>query len=154
VFKIESNLNEVLSVVTKKLDALKGDQIIREAAFDTVAILSRRIQQDGKKTDGTPISSNAKKTQGAYSYSHAKKREKKGEQIEYIDLTFEGDMMGDLLPSGENETSWVVGFRGKFSSDKADWNERRFGTIFHLSGPELEIVKKGISRKVNEQLSK
>lgn len=155
MFKVNSNIEQIINIQLKTLDQLAdADKVLREAAFNTVAIISHRVQQEGKAINGEQIKSTSKKKYNAYSYGYGKKRNKEGYQTEKIDLTFSGDMMGDFLPAPEDKTSYVVGFRGKTASDKADWNERRFGKIFELSKAESDLIGGIISKKVNEILNR
>jgi len=143
--KIESNLSSVIQDLSFKITSLEdADKLFRVAAFDSVALISDRVQQDGLKTNETPIKS-------FYSVGYAKKRKKKGLQTQFIDLTFSGDMMGDFVPA-PIIGGWAAGFRGGKSSEKADWNEDRFGTIFNLSTDELNVVTKGINDYINAAL--
>lgn len=154
MFKIESDFAKFQTDHLKKLAQLgQADKVLREAALDTVVIISHRVQQEGKKTDGSQIKSKAKKKYGAYSYAYGKKRNREGLQTSIIDETYTGDTMGDLIPVPNGETSYIVGFRGKKASDIAEFNEQRFGKIFHLSKGELNFIKDKITKKVNEILS-
>lgn len=143
--KIESNLASVIQNLSFKITSLEdADKLFRTAAFDSVALISDRVQQDGLKTNDTPIKS-------FYSAGYGKKRRKAGLQTQFIDLTFSGDMMGDFIPA-TIIGGWAAGFRGEKASQKADWNEERFGTIFNLSTDELNVVTKGINDYINAAL--
>lgn len=154
MFRIESNQDEFIKNQLSALNDLKSaDKILRTAALNTVVIISDRIQQRGEKTDGSKIVTSSPTKTGAYSKEYGKKRQSKGRQTSIIDMTFtDGGMMDDLTvePSGENE--YLVGFSGKQSSDKAEWNEDRFGELFSLSNSEQELVDNIIVNKVNEIL--
>ncbi len=155
MFKVESNLNDVFQNTAKKLEeTIQFDKIIREAAFDGVALISRRVQNEGEKTDGSKITSPSSKKIGAYSYGYGNKRKKRGRQVDHIDMTFSGDMMGDLVPIPEGENSYIIGFRGKLSSDKAEWNELKFGKIFQLSESEIKLIGKTVEDKVHAIIGK
>jgi hypothetical protein len=154
MFKIESDIEKFYQKQLKTFEELaSADKVLREAAFDTVVIISDRVQQKGKKTDGTDIQSKATKKTGDYSFYYGKTRQKKGFQVDHIDLTFSGDMMGDLVPIPEGTTSYLVGFRGKKSSDVAEYNEQRFGVVFQLSPSELTFILNKINTKINEIIS-
>lgn len=141
--RCESNLSDVVSGLIVKVNSLNdADKLFRQAALDTVALISDRVQQDGLKTNETPIKS-------FYSLGYGKKRKKKGLQTQFVDLTFSGDMMGEFLPAPYND-GWVVGFRTQKQGDIADFNEQRFGLVFNLSDKESETVIKGITGVVND----
>lgn len=154
MFKVESDFDKFYRNHVKTLDQLKSaDKVLREAAFDSVVIISDRVQQKGLKTDGDKISSKSKKKTGAYSFYYGRKRAKDGFQTGHIDMTYSGDMMGDFVPVPVGQSEYAIGFRGKKTSDVAEFNEMRFGTIFHLSESELNFIMKKINKKVNEILS-
>jgi hypothetical protein len=179
MFKVETNITEFKEGLKAKLhELIDVDKVLREAALDTVAVVSERVQQHGKKTDGSPIKSGSnsvkgykskktgkvysKKRRGAeeidlntpYSEGYARRRVKKGLQIERIDETYTGDMMGDFIAAPDGKTGYVVGFRGQLSSDKADWNEMRFGTIFQLSESEANFIQEKVKTKINAILNR
>lgn len=154
MFKIESNIQEVINSQLNKLDQLiEADKVLRQAAFDTVALVSDRVQQQGALTDGQKMITSSPKKFGSYSKKYGQKRSNKGLQTEIIDQTYSGDMMGDLLPEPEDKTSYVVGFRGEKSSATAQYNEERFGTIFQLSSSELSVVNGIVKDSINEILN-
>lgn len=147
---VETNLN---SVIEKRLSILgdlgNADKIFREAALNTVVLISDRVQQKGKKSNGQSITTKAKEKTGAYSKSYGKRRIKEGRQVKHIDQTFTGDMMDNLVPEPEGKTNYVVGFRGEKPAQKAEWNEDRFGAIFELSNTELKSVLGIINNRID-----
>jgi hypothetical protein len=155
MFKIDSNLEEVKKTLTTKLEnAIQFDKVLREVCLDAIVLISHRVQQDGKKSDGSKITTTSKKRFGAYSYQYGKKRASKGLQTKIIDQTFTGDMLGDFTLAPEGEKSYVIGFRGKTASDKAEWNERRFGKIYQLSKDESKLIQDIIRKRINAILNK
>lgn len=150
--KIESNLSSVIQNLSFKINSLEdADKLFRTAAFDSVALISDRVQQSGLKTNETPIRSHAWTSKSFYSKEYAKTRKRKGLQTQFVDLTFSGDMMGEFIPA-PIIGGWAAGFRTQKQGDKADFNEQRFGTIFNLSSDELNIVTKGINDYINATL--
>lgn len=163
---------------------IDGDKILREAALDAVALISDRVQQRGMRTDGELIGGGKYSTKKLKSFStksggkafdfdsvankkqqknrksndfdggYKEFREEAGRQTDFIDLTLTGDMMGDFTVCPEGKTGYVIGFRGQFSSDKADWNEAKFGTIFQLSESESKIIQSVVNKNINEILNK
>jgi hypothetical protein len=179
VFKVETNIEQFKQSVKANLQQLvNSDKILREAALGAVALISDRVQQRGLKTDGGKIKSDKnsvaahknfktgkifskrKRTTNRvllstpYSEEYAETRISKGLEVDKIDLTFSGDMMGDFVVAPDGKTGYVIGFRGQLSSDKADWNERRFGTIFQLSTTEANLVQSIVTKKINEIFNK
>lgn len=155
MFKIESNIEDVKKSIQKTLtNSIKFDQALREGALSAVALISDRVQQRGERADGSKMVTSSKEKIGAYSKPYAKQREKKGLQTSIIDQTYSGDMMGDFVPAPEGANSYIVGFRGQLSSDKADWNERKFGKIFQLSERETKLVQGIITKRLNASSNK
>lgn len=141
----QSNLTDVVNSIELKLGALNNaDKLLRQAAFDTVALVTDRVQQDGLKTNNSPIKS-------FYSLRYGQKRRKRGLQTQYVDLTFSGDMLDDFLqaPLGNN---FVVGFKSEKQGQIATFNEERYGLVFNLSSTELDTVIKGILNRINDTL--
>jgi hypothetical protein len=179
VFKIESNLEDFKKNVHAKINQLVDtDKVLRELAFDAVALISNRVQQYGLNSEEQPMKTEKnhvaahknfktgkvfhkrKKTtnriilETPYSEEYAKTRIKHGREIDHIDLTFTSQMMDNFVVAPEGKTGYVVGFRGKEASDKAEWNERRFGTIFHLSQNESKKLQEIANKRINAILSK
>ena len=148
--KLSSNINEVLDRETATFQQLIDiDKVLRVVAFDTVALISNRVQQEGKKSDGSKIKTKAKETFGAYSKSWGNTRKRNGRQTAHIDLTDSGDMMGDYLPVPTGENEYSVGFRGDVSSQKAEYNEIRFGDIFLPTEEEEEFIVESLTKKLD-----
>jgi hypothetical protein len=125
-----------------QLPNLDIEKDLRKIALNTIAVISERVQNKGKKTDNTRIRTKAEKKTGAYSKYYGKKRKKEGYQTSIIDLTVTGDLISRGLtaaPLSKNE--WVVGFNDK-QGVKADGLEDYFGTIFQLSDNEIQLVTK------------
>lgn len=155
MFTVESNIDQVKKQVKLKLEQLIDvDKTLREAALDAVVLISDRVQQRGENTSGQKMITKSVKKTGSYDAYYAEKRTKKGLQTDHIDLTFNGDMMNDFHIAPDGETSYIIGFRGQLSSDKSDWNERKFGTIFQLSGKESELITSIITKRINAILNK
>ncbi len=142
--KIEVTNSEKKSLMNIVLQ----DRIYRTACFDSIALISNRIQQKGQKSDETKIGN------GSYQKSYAKYREKKGRQSNYIDLTFTGEMIDGLTFDKTASNEYSIGFGSKKSADKAEWNEARFGSVFELSDSEIELVTTAIENNVNEAIGR
>lgn len=134
------------SEVTDTLQRIIDDRIFRTACFDSIALISLRIQNKGLRTNESPI--------GIYSAGYAKQRAKKGRQTSYIDLTLTGDMIDSLTFDKATYNEYVVGFGTKSSSDKADWNEERYGSLFALGQSEIGLVQTGIENNVNAAIGR
>lgn len=146
--RLSTNINEVINRETAMFQQLiDSDKVLREVAFDAVALISNRVQQEGKKSDGTKIKTRAKEKFGAYSKSWGKARKQNGRQTDHIDLTNSGDMMGDFLPIPTGENEYGVGFRG--NSDKADYLEEYFGDIFLPTEEEEEFIVESLTKKLD-----
>lgn len=147
--RLSTNINEVIDRETAMFQQLiDSDKLLREVAISAVAYMSNRIQQEGKKSDGTKLRTKAKQKFGAYSKSWGKQRKENNRQIDYIDLTDSGDMMMDFLPIPIGENEYGIGFRGK-NSEKADYLEEYFGDIFLPTEEEEEFIVESLTKKLD-----
>lgn len=147
---IQSNAQEIFARNLRTIEELKnGDKILRAAALNTVAAISFRVQQQGQNTDGEVMHTSSSKTFKAYSYYYGKKRDRLGFQTDHIDLTVTGALMDGLSVMPDGTGGYVVGFTSETSSQKAEYNEERFGTIFHLSTKEADTIFGEVINEVN-----
>lgn len=150
---IQSNINEFISAQKMMLGelGLSSDKILRQASFDLIVLISDRVQQRGENTSGDKMKTQSPYKAGAYSFDYAKyTRVKNGRQIDHVDLTFTGEMMDNFLPTSNGNNEYVVGFQGKSNSDKAEYNEAYYGTIFQASTEEITTIGEAIADNVNE----
>jgi hypothetical protein len=133
-------LNRHVEKITALTDKNRTTRIL---AFDSVALISSRVQQEGKNSQGQRF--------GNYSNQYSKTRQKKGLQTGYIDLTFTGETIRYFLPF-VYKNDWAVGFITKRSADIAEFNERRYGSIFILSANEREIIISSFKKIISEIL--
>lgn len=146
--RLSTNIHEVITRETAMFQQLiDSDKVLREVALDAVALISNRIQQEGKKSDGTKIKTKAKSKFGAYSKSWGKSRNRNGRQTDHIDLTNTGDMMGDFLPIPTGENEYGVRFSG--NAEKADYLEEYFGDIFLPTEEEEEFIVDSLTKKLD-----
>lgn len=145
----KTDLLKAIALTEEQL--VDADKVIRQAAFDSVALISDRIQRDGKNTAGEKMKTKSKTPFGAYSYEYGKynRQNKRGLQVNIVDLTLTGDMMGDFIAAPSGKTEYVVGFREGNSIEKAKYNEERFGIIFDLSKDEEYFILTEIDKKIN-----
>lgn len=150
-----SSIKGFLEVQIKNLtNAMNPDKVLRQAVVTLVPEMKNRIQQDGKKSDGGPITSNSNPKFGAYSEGYGKKRSKKGRQTNIIDLTFNNDMMRDLKPGPTGPISYGAGFLSNEQRKIANFNEERFGVIFDPTDQELKQSLVTINKAIQKELSK
>lgn len=160
------------------LKLITQDRVLRRAFFDSIALISNRIQQRGQKTDGSQIGKYSQKTlnfkaitssfskignkrqiksrlksHGDISefYGYDDFRKALGRQVQFIDLTLTGEMIDGLTLIKQGK-DWVIGFISKSSADKAQWNEARFGTVFHLSEEEINLVISALENSIDEAI--
>lgn len=134
-------------------DFINTDQEIRAACFNTIVLISDRVQQRGETTDGIKMRSKSKDVSGAYSFDYGKyQRFNKGRQIDHVDLTYTGEMMDSLTLEPEGGGKWIVGFSGQSASDKAEFNEQYYGTIFQLSDSEMNDVMDDLLNNIQKKI--
>lgn len=130
---------------------LDADKVLRQAAFDTVALISERVQREGKNSAGEKMKTSSKPAFGAYSYEYGKynRQNKKGFQVNIMDMTYSGDMLGDFIAVPSGKTEYHVGFRGEDTAQIAEWNEERVGKIFDMSQDEEDFILSEIDKNIN-----
>lgn len=140
-FRLETNVEQVVTVLISQLDALRdSDKLLREAALNATALITNRVQNRGELAAGGKIGG------GRYSAGYARTRRKEGRQTGFIDLTMTGQMLDNFTVAGDGKSGYVVGFATDREGQKADWQEAYFGKIFILSPTESKEVL-GIIRK-------
>ena len=164
-------------------DASKADKVLRAAALYAAPAVSDRVQDSGRKSDGSelppydskrvigkgsPISRKfgdiASKKQvkarlKAYGdteefYGYADFRRSLGLQTAYMDLTLTGAMWASWKPVPISNTAYGVTFTSSEQAKIAGYLEERFGPIFELSEEELAQSLEIINRLAIEYLSK
>ena len=160
-------------------DASQADKVLREAAINATSAVLDRVQQQGRKSDGSslppydsgrtismasPIGKKfgeiaTKKQAKAFgdraSFSSYKEfRQKLGLQTAYMDLTLTGDMFLSWMPVPISNTAYGVTFTTTEQAKVAGYLEERFGAIFELSEEELKQSLKIIERLVTKYLSR
>lgn len=136
--KIEEYIERV-----KKFKALlmaRLPQFVAEQAMSTKSLLQLRVQERGE------IGVN--ETVNAYtSEPYKKKREKRGRQTAFVDLTFTRGGAGMFGSTGlvlEEEANGIVkvsvGGRDEFTQNKLDWNSERYGDVLAPSKEEEAAI--------------
>ena len=164
-------------------DASKADKVLRAAALDATSYVSDRVQNSGRKSDGTELPPyDSKRTIGkgspiarkfgdiankkqvaarmrAYGdvdefYGYADFRRSLGLQTAYMDLTLTGAMWASWRPVPISDTAYGVTFTTTEQAKIAGYLEERFGAIFELTDQELEKSLKTINRLATQYLSR
>lgn len=155
------------------------NKVLREAAINATSAVQGRVQQEGKKSDGTSLppydsgksfstSSPIGKRFGDVANKRQKKafgsgdsfgsykdfRQKLGRQTAYMDLTLTGDMWASWRPIPISDQAYGVTFVSAEQNKIAGYLEERFGAIFELTDKELEQSLQTINRLAIKYLSK
>jgi len=141
-FRIESNMNQVLQSLIIKLDdgfPIETEKALRLAGNDALAMVQDRVQQRGEGVSGR-IQSKSSTKYGAYSKYYGKYRDAKGRQTGFIDFTFNGDLWRAWQIINSTPTMVEIGFNQSEQSDKAEYLEAYFGTVFALNTDEEQKV--------------
>lgn len=115
-------------------------KFVAQRAMDTKALIVHRIQEQGNNADEEQL--------GNYtSDAYMKKREKKGRQTSYVDVTFTrggAGMFGSTGIVSETNTNGVVNVVvagiDSFTQDKLEWNSDRYGDLLEASKKEGELL--------------
>jgi hypothetical protein len=160
-------------------DASQASKVLREAALYAASAVQGRVQQEGKKSDGTslppydsgksfstssPIGRRfgdiANKRQqkafgGGDSFGSYKEfRQKLGRQTAYMDLTLTGDMWASWRSLPISDKAYSVAFVSAEQNQISMYLEQRFGPIFELTDKELEQSLQTINRLAIQYLSR
>lgn len=109
-----------------------------------LALYKRRIFNEGKATDLTPI--------GVYRSNHIRRREKRGRQIGYKDLFFEGDL-NRAIQVGESGEEPVLGFATDLARLIMQGQEKQTGkTIGKVSEETAIKIAQSAARGIKECL--
>lgn len=135
-------------------NATDANKVLRQAVIITVPEMKRRIQNEGKNSDGVKMRSKSSQKYGAYSKAYGRFRNKKGRQTAIIDLTFTGAMMDSMKAGPTGANSYGIGFLGPDEFKKAGYNEGNFGIIFDPSKYEQQVALESINKAAQKILSK
>jgi len=160
-------------------EASQANKVLREAAINATSAVLDRVQQSGKKSDGTslppydsgksfstssPIGKRFgelanKRQQKAFGNadsfgSYKEFRQKLGLQTAFMDLTLSGDMFLSWMPKPISNNAYGVTFVSAEQNKIAGYLEERFGPIFELTDKELEQSLQTINRLAIQYLSR
>lgn len=113
---------------------------VATTAMNAKALIQSRIQERGLNSDEEVL--------GIYtSEPYKKKREKKGRQTEYVDVTFTRGGAGMLGSTGIVSETFVNGIvtvkvagKDEFTQNKLDWNSDRYGDILETTKKEDALL--------------
>ena len=110
------NVGAFKELAGKVLTAGQAESLVREIAVSMYTETFRRIHNDGKKADGSPI--------GTYSNSYLEWRRNNGyPSSPAVKLFLTGQMQQDYKVVPLSKTEYGLGYDNKFNADKADWAE-------------------------------
>jgi len=115
-------------------------KFVAGAAMDTTALIVHRIQEQGNNYKDVQL--------GNYtSEPYKKKRESKGRQTDYVDLTMTRGGAGMFGSTGiVSETfdgkvvNVTVAGRDEFTANKLEWNSDRYGDVLEVSKKEEGLL--------------
>lgn len=115
-------------------------KFVAQQAMNTTGLIVHRIQEQGNNSSDVQL--------GNYiSEPYKKKREKRGRQTDYVDLTFTRGGAGMFGSTGIVQESFADGIvnvkvagRDSFTQDKLDWNSDRYGDVLGVSKKEEELL--------------
>jgi hypothetical protein len=137
----------------EKLNALSDvNKVLRIIALESMEMVTTRIQQNGKNSNGDTMVTSSPTKFGAYSKAWGNKRNKSGFQTSIIDLTFTGDMFEAWRIFPFTQKSIGVGFFGETESAKSRYLTKRFGRVFEITAKERKQVLETLRIEVNKIL--
>lgn len=144
---VKTNIAQVFQKIQSYLNKLKDrEYLLRPVAIELLPEITKRIHQDGRASDGSPI--------GTYSIPYLKYRErnKRGSSPKVIvSLTrqLENDWSVVATPRG-----YGIGFLNSFNAQKLRWVEQQKGKVFgNLSKEEFDYAIERINELVTDALN-
>lgn len=115
-------------------------EFVAQRAMDATALIVHRIQEQGNNSNDAQL--------GNYiSGPYKKKREKKGRQTAYVDLTMTRGGAGMFGSTGivaqsfdGNVVKVSVGGKDEFTDNKLEWNSDRYGDVLEVSKKEEGLL--------------
>jgi hypothetical protein len=146
----KSNAKQVLGGLVKQLQGIEAkvlDNITRTIAADLVASNISRIHNDGQNVDGSNI--------GSYSTeSYKKLRQKKGRQINKVDLSFTGKLSKEFSFAASGLHTVGVGFLTPYGAELSEHLEEKYNKkIWGVTQEDERIAEEIAKNKVNKYLN-
>lgn len=122
------------------------DYLVRPVAIELLPLMTRRIHQEGRASDGSQI--------GTYSSSYLRLRvnryNRSGDNKVVVALTsqLENDWAVIATPTG-----YGIGFNNPFNAQKGRWVEQMKKPFFTLTKEEQEFVTERFQELVNNALN-
>lgn len=144
---INTNLNQVLSSIGLSFHTIfNNEYLLRPVAIEVLPIMTERIHQQGKGSDGTEI--------GTYSNAYLKYRErnKRGSSPKVIvSLTRQLENNWSVM---ETPKGYGIGFTNAFNADKLRWVEEVKGKqIGNLTDSEINYAFTRINELIDAAFS-
>lgn len=150
VYEVALSLQSLGKILEEDLER----ELLRAGA-DVVVVVSNRIRREGRDALGGIIRTRAKRRDGAYSSRYAKKRKEAGRQIERVDATMTGRMMGDYNLTERSKRSVGVGFVSDGSDEIAGYLEEYYGKeIFVPSEQEEDEIMDDAMARIENHIDK
>lgn len=155
MFRVQSNLSSLVYKVVGNIKKTESNLSINllEAANDGMALVSNRIQQQGRNTAGQTMRTKSPRSAGAYSKAYAQYRRIKGRQTDKVDFTMEGDLMRNYNIIRSSAREIVVGFLDVGMAEIAGYLEAYFGSAWFLSKNEKDFILNKFTVKVKNNLA-
>lgn len=151
---VYTSLREMAGKVIARLQSMKNaDYVFGGAALTLLALMKKRIFDEGKAADGSDI--------GTYSAAYLEIRQRppnkgglgRGGDPKVI-FTATAQMRNDFSYIVGTPTSVGLGFKNKFNYDKARKNEKQFKKdVFSMTASEREITDKIINTRIKDILA-
>lgn len=153
----KSNAQSVINALKNQLTGIE-DKItkpfIRAVAADVAASNVSRIHNEGKAVDGSKIGDYKEGDDEYNQNSYKTKREKKGKQTQYVDLSFSGKLSKEFQPEAVGDLEIGVGFISKYGSDLSEVLEERYGTkIWGKTEEDERIAQEEYKIRLNNYLN-
>lgn len=176
MFSLSSNIDEVITIITNRIEDINVEEMTALQASTAIAELRKRIHVDGKDSNDSQIGtysdaymkvrtglySNSKKskkgivksagvkTKGASKGTQRPKYQRKNDNKVILSLTSQMENDYTIIPE---KNGCAIGFSNSFNYQKSQWNEKTYNKkIFSLTKKERDLVIDKAQEYINEQL--
>lgn len=146
----KSNAKDVIGGLINQLKGVEDNvtkPFIRAVAADVAASNISRIHNEGKAVDGSQI--------GDYkSGAYKEKREEKGKETQYVNLSFTGKLSKEFQPEAIDDLNIGVGFISPYGSNLSENLEDKYKKkIWGVTEEDERIAQEEYKIRLNKYLN-
>lgn len=144
----DSNAQEVIKNLIQQLNGVTNavNLTVKQVAADVAASNVSRIHNEGKAVDGSEI---GEYKEGPY----RKKRIKTGKEVQYVNLSFTGQLSKEFQPIKISDNEYKIGFLTQYSSQLSKYIEENYDKkIWGVSEDDKRIANETLNINIQNEL--